>query len=121
MGTFISHSPHMKLQAMFFAFPNGISQRTFLDHTGAEPRLRILLDNAILLEGVSVSETSIRVKVNTHYALEYMMSGSHQIALIAGRKRATTLIKVGVPLTPPPPLSPVIQRVDVIMKNTNSN
>lgn len=111
-GTF-KNSQHQPLSASDFLFTLAppLVQQTFI---GTEPIARVLLDNSILLEATSVTETEIRAILRTEKLPDLYLKGLHRLSVEQGDWYTDTLIQIGDPTPPPSSLMPHIDSIEVI-------
>ena len=111
-GTF-KNSQHQPLSASDFLFTLAppLVQQTFI---GTEPIARVVLDNSILLEASSVTETEIRAILRTEKLPDLYLKGLHRLSVEQGDWYTDTLIQIGDPTPPPSSLMPHIDSIEVI-------
>ena len=100
-----------KLKNMLFTNEAGLLQQTVVE---PEPKVRVVLDDSILFTPISVSETEMKVKIDTFRIPDLLLSGFHKISVIGGGFFTDTLIKVGKPETVTNKLTPTIDKVEIL-------
>lgn len=108
----------LKLKNFLFTLEPPLLHQSLAPGT-TEPSSRVLLDDAILLTPKSVSETEIRVSLNTRGLLDLLLAGTHKLAVIHNRYYTDALVKVARAEVEPGNLQPRIHTVEVIRNQQN--
>lgn len=80
---------------------------------GTEPKARVLLDDSVLLEVVSVSATEIKVILQSEKLPDLYLKGLHRLSVEHGDWYTDTLIQVGDPVAPESDLTPTIDSIEI--------
>jgi hypothetical protein len=114
-GSFTQQSQAVMREDLLFTFDAELLQQTF---RGGQPQVRVLLDNYILLEPVSISPQEWRLALNTRAIPDLFLMGLHTLTVIVGEKVATAQIRFGLPLDEdwetPLSVRPVVDEVTVV-------
>lgn len=87
---------------------------------GNDPKLRILLDDAIMLTPVSISETEIKAKINTKNIPDLYLIGSHKLSIYLGNYFTDTLISITEPEEKQIDLKPKISSIEILKDKKNN-
>lgn len=104
------------LTDFLFTLAPPLVQQTFV---GAEPQARVLLDDSILLEVLSVSETEIQAVLQTEKLPDLYLKGLHKLSVEQEDWYTDALIQVGDPLPPAGSLMPSITSVEILRDTQN--
>lgn len=104
------HQP-LPLTEFLFVLAPPLVQQTFI---GSDPQARVLLDDSILLETTSVTETEIHTVLHTEKVPDLYLKGLHRLSVELGDWYTDTLIQIGEPTPPPGSLQPSIDSVEVM-------
>ncbi len=107
----------LTMSEFLFTLAPPLVQQTFI---GTEPEARVLLDDSILLEVVSVSATEIKAVLQSEKLPDLYLKGLHRLSVEQGDWYTDTLIQVGEPVAPESSLAPSILSAEVIRENDGS-
>lgn len=93
-----------------FQYEQGLFNQSIV---GNKPETRVLLDESIIFEILSISKSEITVKINSKWIPDLYLKGLHKLRVISGEKSASVFVKVGDP-SPVNTLSPKILSVEVL-------
>lgn len=93
-GNFKSKIP-INEDNMKFTFKNGLLHQTFL---GEFPKIRVILDDVLILEPIEISSTQIKLKFNTHLIPDLRMVGKHKLKLYSGSETDEVMISITEPI-----------------------
>ncbi|MEZ0369307.1 MAG: hypothetical protein ACAI44_09505, partial [Candidatus Sericytochromatia bacterium] len=113
-GTFRDNKKDLQFKNFLFTLEPPLLQQTFV---GNEPKDRVLLDDSILLEPVSVTGTEIKVVLHSEGIPDLYLKGLHKLSVEHGNGAPVWytdgLIQVGEP-EPVTDLKPRIDAVEVM-------
>lgn len=103
-------SPEFSSDCSRFTREFGLLHQMFI---GNSPKCRVVMDNSILWDVVSVSTDTILIQLDTKGLGEFYLTGLHQLALETPSRREKKSILVGTPVTTAD-LRPVISQVSLL-------
>ncbi len=103
----------LALESADFAFQYEwpLLHQTFLNE---KPVARVLLDQSLLLEVISVSESEIEAVLHTQSVPDLYLKGSHRLSIEYGGFVTEQWISIGEPKALSESLSPRIEHVDIV-------
>lgn len=114
-GVFKHQRQALKLRSFLFTLEAPLVQQTFA-FEGKEPHSRVLLNDSVLLEPVSVSATEIEVVLQTKYLLDLYLRGLHKITVEHDAWYTDALVQVGEPVPTNADLRPRIDSTEILYK-----
>lgn len=112
-GTFKDNRQALKSKNFLFTLESPLTQQTFT-FEGKEPKSRVLLNDSVLLEVVSVSATEIRAVLQTKHLLDVYLKGLHKLTVEHENWFTDCLIQIGEPVATTADLRPRIESVEIL-------
>lgn len=109
-GSFKTWKP-IRMKDMGFTYETCLLQQSIVSN---RPLVKVLINDSIILNPVSVSDDEIKVSINTKYIPDFYLKGLHKLTFEARKYYTETLIKVGSPEPINNSLAPVITKIDIL-------
>lgn len=112
LGTFKAYKK-TKLKDLLFSYENPVLIQTLAENDD-KPKYKVLLDKSILLTPEFISESEIKVSINTRSIPDFYLLGDHVLTVLAEDKYTDTLIRFGDPENKNVNLKPEIENIEIL-------